>query len=127
MDEELPVKKLLSAYGVKGFDVFSRYLPYVSPTNLYVLPTYHLLLYGVIRKFWSLAVDGTKILAASHKKTIKERAGGIVATDDHQSLYSCIFSNYKNWKIYEWLAWVDFWANYVLKDIELRGTLPTSS
>lgn len=62
--------------------MFSKHLPYVSPNNLYVLPTYHLLLYGVVKKFWTLAVEGTKILHASAKNIMRRRTG-IIATDDH--------------------------------------------
>ncbi len=78
----LAANKVLGAYGVKGVDVFSKYLPYVSPTNLYLVPTYHCLLYGVTRKFWSQALEGTKVLTRAKKDLIASRAGGIVATDD---------------------------------------------
>ena len=63
--------------------MFSKFLPYVSPSNLYVVPTYHALLYGVVHKFWSMAFKGSKILTGAQKKTIKERKGVVIATDDH--------------------------------------------
>lgn len=51
------------AYGSKGQDLVSSFLPYVSFNNVYVLPTYHMLLHGVLRKFWELACKKSIILS----------------------------------------------------------------
>lgn len=45
----------LPHFGVKGTNVFTDKLPYTSFNNLWVVPTYHMLLYGVVKGFWTTA------------------------------------------------------------------------
>ena len=112
-------------YGCKDIDIFSRHLPYISFNNLFVLPTYHMLLYGVLKKFWETAAKGTVVLSSHSKQVIRGRAGNIVSTNDFNSRYSCILDNLANWKISEWLAWADVWSTYILMGIPLEGVIPT--
>lgn len=49
----------------------------------------------------------------------------MVETSDFNSKYADITVHYKNWKIYDWLAWVDVWANFILMDVTLHGVTPT--
>ena len=81
--------------------MFTKRLPYVSFNDLFVLPSYHELLYGVMRKIWELACDGAVVMKKPEKDLIKARAWGMVPTNDFNSVYSCIFDNRKNWKIYK--------------------------
>lgn len=104
--------------------MFTSRLPYVSFNNLFVLPTYHMLLYGVLKKFWETACKGTRIMSTRSKALIRDRAGGMVSTNDFNSRYSCIIENHKNWKISEWLAWADVWSTFVLMDIPLDAVMP---
>lgn len=52
----LDESKRLRLYGIKGWDIFTKNLVYVCYTNLFVLPTYHMLLYGVVKGFWNKAL-----------------------------------------------------------------------
>jgi hypothetical protein len=47
----------LPMFGIKGTNVFSEKLEYISFNNLWVVPTYHMLLYGVVKTFWTLAFN----------------------------------------------------------------------
>ena len=48
--------EVLQKYGLHGKCAFLR-LPYVLFNNLFVLPTYHILLYGVLKTFWRYALN----------------------------------------------------------------------
>ena len=47
----------LQSYGVKGICPIWEMLPYTSYNNLHTLPTFHMLLHGVMRKTWSLFLE----------------------------------------------------------------------
>ena len=93
-------KDRLPWYGIKGRDIFSMNLPYVSYNNLYLVPTHHLLLYGIVKSFWDTALN-SDMLDSKDKKIMKARAFGIKNTDDFNARYSDIVDNYKNWKMYD--------------------------
>lgn len=81
----------LKTLGIKGQDMFTAMLPYTSYNNLYLVPTYHMLLYGVVKGFWSRAlVPANGILSASDRALMQARAAGMVQTDDFNSRYSDI-------------------------------------
>lgn len=116
----------MAQLGTKGFDNFTLDLYYVSFNNLFLVPTFHMLLYGVVKSFWSHAfVASYEVLSTKAKKLMTQRSGGIIITDDFTSRYSDIVKHNKNWKIHDWLNWVDIWGNFILKGIELKGTIPT--
>lgn len=47
----------LKTWGVKGYDMFTQLLPYTCYNNLFLVPTYHMLLYGVVKGFWTRALQ----------------------------------------------------------------------
>lgn len=95
--------------------MFTTNLPYVSYNNLFVVPTYHCLLYGVIKKFWTLAFQrGNNILKKQDEDLIRARAVGMIGTNDFNSRYSCIVEHKANWKLYDWHSWADVWSNFIL-------------
>lgn len=65
-------------------------LPYVSYNNIFVVPTFHLLLHGVVKTFWkrivtpgkSVTLSGLPVLRAEDKQKIKKRGKGFSLTDD---------------------------------------------
>lgn len=114
----IPVREdRLKTYGTKGHDIVTAHLPYVSFNNIYTLPTYHMLLYGVLKRFWVGAVKRTVVLSSAQKNLIAGRQGGLVSTNDFNSRYSNIFDNVNNWKISEWLAWADVWSLFLLTGV----------
>lgn len=112
----------LKRWGIKGYDMFTRMLPYTSYNNLYLVPTYHMLLYGVVKGFWCRALQPSNgVISHADRGLMKRRASGVVQTDDFNSRYSDIIDNMLNWKIYDWLTWVDVWAGFILRGITLQG------
>ena len=52
---------------------FTR-LEYISYNDLFVLPTYHMLLYGVLRTFWKFALNAdNKIVTRAHLRMMGAR------------------------------------------------------
>jgi hypothetical protein len=57
-------------YGLSGTCPFLA-LPYVSYNDLFALPTYHMLLYGVLKTFWKYALNAdNKVLSRASLKII---------------------------------------------------------
>lgn len=97
----------LQHFGIKGYDVFTRHLVYTNFNNLYVLPTYHLMLHGVVRGYWKRALEARYgVLSADDRYVMTERGGGFVPTDDH-SKYADVCRHNKTFKLSEWLSWTD--------------------
>ena len=101
-------------YGVKGVCDLTERLWYASYNNLFTIPTYHLLLHGVLRSFWGHALSDRRVISSADKKIMEKRSDGVVTTSDFNSRYSDITSNYTNWKMYDWLTWADVWSNFVM-------------
>jgi hypothetical protein len=117
----------LRHFGIKGQDMFTKQLPYIMYNNLFVVPTYHCLLYGVVKKLWTMALTPSNgMIDRASLNKIKARAGGVVTTDDFNARYSCIVRHHANWKIYDWHTWADVWSNFVLDGIRMNGTVPTT-
>lgn len=85
-----------------------------------------MLLYGVVKGFWHTALQArSHVLSSANKRKMSERSAGMIETSDFNSKYADITVHYKNWKIYDWLAWVDVWSNFILMDVTLHGVTPT--
>jgi hypothetical protein len=57
------------------------------------------------------------VISTGAKRIIKERSGGMIITDDFNSRYADIVDHKLNWKMYDWLTWVDVWAGFILMDV----------
>jgi hypothetical protein len=53
--DKMNAKECLPKYGIKGTNIFNERLDYISFNNIWVVPTYHMLLFGVVKSFWTLA------------------------------------------------------------------------
>ena len=121
-----PPSERLKHFGIKGHDIFTNMLPYVLYNNLFVVPTYHCLLYGVMKRFWTMALKRQHhVVDKKSEDIMKARASGMVGTDDFNARYSCIVQHKANWKLYDWHSWADVWANFILHGITLNGQVPT--
>lgn len=49
----------------------------------------------------------------------------MIHTDDFNSKYADVVEHKLNWKMYDWLTWVDVWAGFILMDIKLKGEIPS--
>lgn len=120
----LAAGKVLRSYGVHGWPAIMAFLPYVSYNNLMTVPTYHMLLHGVLKALWSIMlVTSNKVLTARDKAAMTRRAAGLVLTNDFDNSYSDIVGNWKTWKIYDWMTWADVWYAFIMDGITLRGTV----
>lgn len=100
--------------------MFTELLPYVSYNNLFVLPTYHMLLHGVLKTFWLTALTpGSGVTTVQDRRVISLRGGGVIVTADFSNNYADIVRHAKTWKIHDWHSWVDCWSYFILKDITL--------
>lgn len=45
----------------------------------------------------------------------------MIQTDDFNGRYGDIVEHSLNWKIYDWLAWVDVWAQFILRGVTMNG------
>lgn len=61
------------------------------------------------------------MLTTADRRMMSNRSAGMIETSDFNSKYADIIVHYKNWKIYEWLAWVDVWSNFILMGVTLHG------
>ncbi len=111
-------------YGVKGQCQLTKQLWYTSYNNLFTIPTYHLLLHGVLRSFWSHALSDRSVISGADRKIMESRSDGVITTSDFNSRYSDITKNHTNWKMYDWLTWADVWSNFVLLGITIHGDMP---
>lgn len=59
--------------------MFTQMLPYTSYNNLFLVPTYHMLLYGVVKGFWSRALQPANgVISYTDRGLMQKRAGGVV-------------------------------------------------
>ena len=87
--------------------MFTKHLVYTRFKNLYVLPTYHLMLHGVVQGYWKKALESKfGILTTDDKLKMTERGGGYVPTDDTVK-YADICKHSKTYHLSEWLEWTD--------------------
>lgn len=49
----------------------------------------------------------------------------MVETSDFNSRYADIITHSNNWKIYDWLAWVDVWCMFICTGIHFQGIIPS--
>lgn len=81
-----------------------------------------MLLYGVVKGFWTKALQGrSNVISSTQRKLMSDRSSGMIETSDFNSRYADIIVHHKNWKIYDWLAWVDVWSNFILMGVIIHG------
>lgn len=101
--------------------------------NIYVIPTFHLLLHGVVKTFWKRVLtpakcktlSGIEVLNADDKSLMKKRGKGFSLTDDQGGRYACILKHVLAYHISDWITWTDVWAPCILLGITLKGEIPT--
>lgn len=107
--------KRLPRFGVKGMCRATTVLKYTSYNNLFVVPTYHMLTYGVLKRSWTEFLAGSNNIISKHDRGVMaSRASGMKKTNDQKQDYSCITVNSKNWQINEWIGWADVYATFIL-------------
>lgn len=84
-EREPNVNCRLRQYGVKGTPALLRKLDYVSYNNVHCLPTYHLLLHGVLKRSWQEFLKASNgMISAGDRRKMAERARGMRPTNDMQ-------------------------------------------
>ncbi len=121
-----PSSDRLKCFGVKDICPIWSMLPYTSFNNLHTLPTFHMLLHGVLRKTWSMLLATTtyKVLTGRQVSKMRQREPGIILTDDFNNQYSDITKQWSSWKLYDWLTWADVWSVCILDGIEFNAVMP---
>lgn len=126
VQREANVDKRLPRFGVKGVCLATELLRYTSYNNLFVVPSYHMLTHGVLKRCWLEFLAGSNsMITSTEKRTMHSRAPGIKITNDQTKTYSCITKNMANWKIHEWISWADVYSVFILHDITIDGQVPT--
>lgn len=120
------MERRLPKYGIKGYCPILS-LPYVSYNNIMVVPTYHMLLYGILNKFWNtvLSTQAPRVLSRESLKIMDGRVAGLVRTNDFKNPYNNIVHRGSKWKLYDWTAWAEVWFYFVMQGLTLEGVLPT--
>ncbi|GMH35008.1 hypothetical protein BSKO_02869 [Bryopsis sp. KO-2023] len=84
--------------GCKGVSVIPETIPYVSYTNIWVLPIAHALLYGVVANFMNYVLQPTgrsetcppHVVTLEQRRTMKSRQEDLVLTSEFGRAYKCI-------------------------------------
>lgn len=116
--------------GARGKCLINHMLPYTSYNNLFYVPVAHALLYGVVRSFArfifkkvkdlsSLGVKKDYILTNTVRKVIQKRAPFMAVSTDFGRKYRDVIKHHNNYKIEDWLHFVETFSHYIF----LPGTL----
>lgn len=118
----VPKDDRLKTYGCHGNCFVTDTLPYTSFNDLFVLPTYHLLLHGVLRNFWDFALKASNgILSKKDRDAMSLRQPGVIGTSDFGRRYTDVVTTFGTWTMSDWLAFADVRYKFICKDIRFKA------
>lgn len=114
--------------GVHGLSLLVAALPYVDYNNLWLVPTGHSLLYGVVKSFVNHIFRQHEKFKADHqyppdviphkgRSTIRKRANDIHVPSEFGRQYRCVETYRGSYKMEEWLHFVDTFSPYIFQDV----------
>jgi hypothetical protein len=119
---------VVSAFGIHGRSLFAELLGhYVDPNNLWIVPTAHAALLGVMKLFLSVVFRDTAgvpqhvlprwIMRAVNRKLMTQRAGHIILTNDFNRPYRDVVKNRGNWVMEDYLHFLEY-SRYIFRPDE---------
>ena len=119
--EEYGGADVLQMYGIRGRSDFLR-LGYISYNDLFVLPPYHMLLYGVLRTFWRYALNAdNRVISRGDLELMAKREQGLITVSDIPERYDGIKRGMGRWQLKHWMYWADIWFVFICMGVEFNG------
>jgi hypothetical protein len=118
-----PKKNTPRSNGCKGSSFVINQIPYASYNNLWVVPVAHCILYGVVSDFCKyLFCDSPDskdpyVVQPAERKLISARENHVRLPTDAGRPYRDIVKNVNNFKIEEWLHFVETFSAYIFLEM----------
>jgi hypothetical protein len=106
--------------GCHGYSIFRSMLPYIDYANLFVLPLWHAMLYGLVKNFFETILEGSGVNAEWYVVTkeardrMKAKEGLVRAVSEYTNTFESILGTKRSYfTMDQWLHFVLTWSTFV--------------